>query len=270
MNKYLMTVDGTDITILPYVEPAAPPPQEGLPTMTRHSRGMILVNSPDDVDHDIIITSGYRMSEDDTADIPLEISIIKRLDSSWSCGSNQGGMEHGSTLTAGGTYHAHAITDGATSDVLFSPSSYAPTLPAGYTARKRLGAVIADQACNIRPFLQTGDNFQFLDAIYDVASVTGNVGTSAKTFTLTVPMGIKVQADLAFQANTLSGFSYLSACDQDLGDAKDNDCIFTFGTSSIILRVPVWTDATRRISVKAGTTATMGIYNRGWVDHREG
>lgn len=227
--------------------------------------GMDLINSPADPDNDIIVTAGFRDSHEGSGCITLATSIVKKLDAPWAPGTDAGGMEAGAALMPNRTYHAHAISNGVDGDVIFSPSALAPVLPTGFAARKRLFPVMTDGAGKLRQFLQIDGwcQWRHYDGVH-------SVGTYAKSIALTVPFGIKVLADLAFQAYSSGGFTYLSACDQDLGDATQDDCIFTFGGYSVIQRGCVWTDATGKINVSAGAASTLHLYNRGWFDPRNG
>lgn len=230
--------------------------------------GMTLSNSPGDLEHDILISPGYRRDVANAENIDLEAGLVKQIDAAWAAGNNAGGLDTG-TVAANTTYFLHAIknTSSGVVDVLFSASPTSPSMPAGFTARRRLGAVLTDASANICQFLQTNGWFYYLDAIEDSV---GSVGSTAASVTLSrIPLGIKVRADLSLLCSGGTA-SVLSVCDQDLGDATVNDCIGVFDSSSSIFNIKTLTDNARRINVRASGGGTMYVYTRGWYDERQG
>lgn len=231
--------------------------------------GMTLANAPVDLDHDITISPGQRRNTANTTNMDLAAAITKRIDAAWAAGNNAGGLDTG-TVAANKTYFLHVIKNTTTNvvDVLFSLSPTAPAMPSGYTARRRLGAVLTDANANIHPFLQTGGWFFHLDALPGGGSVA--ISSAAQAVTLAkVPLGIKVIADVAFMASGGSS-NVLSVCDQDLGDATINDCVGVMSASAQIYRLQIMTDAAARVNVRSQNPATMDLFYRGWFDERQG
>lgn len=231
--------------------------------------GMTLANAPVDLDHDITISPGQRRNTANTTNMDLAAAITKRIDAAWAAGNNAGGLDTG-TVAANKTYFLHVIKNTTTNvvDVLFSLSPTAPAMPSGYTARRRLGAVLTDASANIHPFLQTGGWFYHLNALPGGGSVA--ISSAAQAVTLAkVPLGIKVIADVAFMASGGSS-NVLSVCDQDLGDATINDCVGVMSASAQIYRLQIMTDAAARVNVRSQNPATMDLFYRGWFDERQG
>jgi hypothetical protein len=65
-------------------------------------------------------------------------------------------------------------------------------MPATYTYKRRIGAVLTDGSNVLKPFSQNGD--QFLWKTVEVHSRVNNPGTSAVLRTISTPLGIKIDA----------------------------------------------------------------------------
>jgi len=145
--------------------------------------GLTLSNNVGDATNDIDIAAGTCISDDGTTIMTLS-AITKRLDASWAVGTNQGGLDTGAV--ANNTYHLWVINrpDTNVTDVLFSLSASAPTMPANYTKKKLIGAIIRSAGA-ILGFVQTGNMFRLAVGIVDVNAT--NPGTSAVSRTITAP-----------------------------------------------------------------------------------
>jgi hypothetical protein len=113
--------------------------------------------------------------------------------SAWAAGNNNGSLDTGAIAATTG-YHVHLIRkdlDG-TIDVLLSTSATSPTMPSGWTARRRIGSIRTDGASQIVAFTQFGDEVLWDVPFIDV-DVT-NPGTAAALRSLTVPSGLVVTA----------------------------------------------------------------------------
>lgn len=100
-------------------------------------------------------------------------------------------------------YHVFAIgkTDG-TSAFLGSLSPSAPTLPTGYTLKRRIGSFKTDGSAHILPFLQNGDKFQWTTLIAETPGSGAGPTTQAL---LGVPTGVVVTAILTCAVTATSG-----------------------------------------------------------------
>lgn len=231
--------------------------------------GMTLANAPVDLDHDITISPGQRRNTANTTNMDLAAAITKRIDAAWAAGNNAGGLDTG-TVAANKTYFLHVIKNTTTNvvDVLFSLSPTAPAMPSGYTARRRLGAVLTDANANIHPFLQTGGWFYHLNA-FESAQIDFNPNVSFSVTLDKMPLGIKVIADISFLTAGGSA-AVLSVCDQDLGDATINDCVGVYGAAATVFNIKILTDAARRINLRSSGGGNVYVYSRGWFDERQG
>jgi hypothetical protein len=182
--------------------------------------GFGLANNGVDAVNDIDIAAGAARSDDNSVDI-VGAAMTKRLDANWAVGTNQGGLDAGTKANTTG-YHLFAILrpDTGVVDVLFSTSATAPTMPANYTKKRRIGWVRTDGGGNIRAFKQRGDLFRWVTPPLDVNAA--NPGTARVLRTLTVPSGIEVTARLAVDARRGATNSDLVICPPDQTDQSPN------------------------------------------------
>lgn len=239
--------------------------------------GMILTNNAGDTTNDIDISAGTARAAN-TTNINLS-AITKRLDAAWAVGTNQGGLDTGSI--GNGTYHVHAIKrmDTLVTDVLFSLSVGAPTLPTGYTVSRRIGAFVR-AAGAIVPFIHDDNRFTLKVPVRDSAA---NPGTAAVTRTLaSIPTGIRVEAilehairDLTTDFETYGLLSDLSITDSvpsvSLRDAMTFD---PGGSANTIGRAPrnIMTNTSAQIRSRLSASnadITEDIITYGWIDNRD-
>jgi hypothetical protein len=155
--------------------------------------GLALSNGTD-TEHDITIASGYCIDSTGTYVLRLTSPITKQLDAAWTNGTNAGGMQVGSTISATTEYFAWIIrrdSDGTT-DVVWSPSSTAPTLPSGYTYKRLLRGIRTNSSSNIvnSQWLITdvvNDRSATMFVSYEVAA-GGYGGTATSGFYRTRPL----------------------------------------------------------------------------------
>jgi len=216
------------------------------------------------------------------ANLVLTSAITKSL-SAWVAGTGNGGLDTGA-VGNNTWYHVHLIrkiSDGSI-DALISTSATSPTMPSGYEARRRIGAIKTDGSAQIVAFSQNGDEFIWDAAVIDVDD--DNPGTSAVTRTLTVPTGVKVlayisvggytgsnsfttvisaldisdQAGQAYATAALSGFP-ASGAQSGAGNGWSFDTMYVRTNTSAQIR--------SRLSA-SGASDRLGIVTRGWIDDR--
>ncbi len=241
-----------------------------------HIDGLILSNNVGDANNDIDISIGAARDGGNTADMVLAASITKRLDAGWTVGTNQGGLDTGAEANST-WYHVWLIKrpDTGVVDALFSTSASAPTMPANYTLKRRIGAVYNTSGGTIRAFKSTGDFFLWIAPVEDIGGTTISSGTP-QNFTLSaVPLGVRclvfinylVQCDTANPAlysyspeagdtTPSSPSAYIS----DLGAGQN----FAFGA------VQVLTDTSARIRMNSigGTDVIVYASSLGYFDQR--
>jgi hypothetical protein len=143
----------------------------------------------------ISVDDGIATDAAGTVMMSLDGPMVKTT-SAWSAGAGGGGMDTG-TWTGVRTYHWFVIHNPTTmvTDVLFSISATAPTLPTGFTKFRRIGSAQTNLAPNWLKFSQDGDYFT-LDT--PVAFSMINPGTAEFIMSLlgAVPAGIRTEARL--------------------------------------------------------------------------
>lgn len=233
--------------------------------------GLTLSNNGSDATNDIDIAVGYAASDSATPELmTLGTAITKRLDAGWSVGTNQGGLDTGSIANT--TYHVFLIqrSDTGVVDALFSTSATAPTMPANYDRKRRIGSIIRESAA-IVSFNQMGDVFRR-------ASVNAISGTTPYTSLLTnmlTPLGIQTQPIFRVNGNTAaSGACFVSADSAAVGSATT--AVFNAGSGAQMhlyqVIAPIFTTNTSSQIYTAmagsGTITTFAIVTLGWIDIR--
>ena len=153
--------------------------------LTYLNKPITIANNSVDADNDIDFTAGNFQFADGSGQAVLS-AMTKRLDASWTAGTNQGGLFSGNK--ANNTwYHCYAIknlTSGVV-DAGYDISPTSPTLPAGYTKYKYQGSVLTNVSGNIIAFTQNNNEFKWTAPFSE--NFDANITTSNKTLTLTVP-----------------------------------------------------------------------------------
>ncbi|MGE8349294.1 MAG: phage tail protein [Pseudomonas protegens] len=123
------------------------------------------------------------------------ITGVLQAAGSWTAGTGGNKLDTGSRA-ANSWYHVFLIrrNEGGEADLLFSMSSAAPAVPAGYELVMRLKgrALRTDGAANIAPFINYGNSTDWKNLPSDMT--LSAVATSSHTVTISVPPGIRVRA----------------------------------------------------------------------------
>lgn len=224
------------------------------------------------------------MATDDGNTTSMSIAAFTKTTASFVAGSGNGALDTGVSLGSASTwYHLWLIsTAGGLTDILMSLSATAPTMPATYTLKRRIGSAKLDGSKNWTLFLQTGNEFMWDTPPASDISAT-NPGIVAITQTLTVPTGVKVQAILNAKVYNGTGsqtnawlLSDLSQSDiapsataSPLGSVISGNTTATATTAGAQVRV--WTNTSAqirsRLNISGAADATVAI-TIGWVDTR--
>jgi hypothetical protein len=190
--------DGTDIIILNPEKPFFD--SRNLSSATETLSGVALlpkqitISNGTDTDHDIDFTAG-NFQFDDGSGQAVATALTKQIDAVWSEGDNLGGLDTG-TVAVDSTYHMFAIhnpTSGI-SDALFSVS-LSPTMPSGYTKKKRVASLVTDGAANIRNGIYRFQNNGAYIFTYNISIAiingSGNFPLTLTNITIPTPRDIK-------------------------------------------------------------------------------
>lgn len=238
------------------------------------SFGLTLSNNTSDATNDIDIAAGARWDVGRTARMLLSAGVTRQLDVAF--GSGNGGRFD--TAIANGTWHVFLISNGTLVNVGFS-QSLNPTgtanYPSGYTLYRRIGIILRESG-TIIPFQQTLAEFLRKATVLDV-SITHST-TSAVTTTLSVPVGVKVEALMNVScagdgAGNMGGV-YLSSLDvNDEPPSNTAAPLVSAGTmaSSAVasgnpVRVRTNTSAQIRRRTGSASAAVTRIATLGWID----
>lgn len=238
-----------------------------------HRSGLTLSNNGTDPTNDIDIGTGSARNIANTANMDLVSALTKRLDANWVLGTGNGGLDTGSK-TNNTTYHVFLIMNGVeVVDVLFSTSYASPTMPGGYTHKRRIGAVRVDGAGTIRPFLhvQLGrrNSFYYKTPVLDV-DVT-NLSTTRVNYTLaSVPTGFRLEAIVNVFASGAGG-RHVYVSNPDLADLAPSATVAPlfelYAETDRAQRAGLLTDASGNISARCDTSSTsFRVAVLGWVD----
>ena len=193
---------------------------------------------------DIDIATGSCRSDDDTYDIVLTSALTKLGTASFTAGSSQGGLDTGSSLSANTWYHIYAIANPVTdaSDVVMTSTYGNPSLPSGYTKKKRIASRKTNGSSQFIQWI-AHDDLVYYATVGSPATISGS-GTGENTITLDVPTGIRTYAyynivgdtagvniylyptDVSNQSPTTTG-SPLSSHGDGAGAVRDSGSVLT-------------------------------------------
>ncbi|MCZ7855998.1 hypothetical protein O9X81_05175 [Agrobacterium salinitolerans] len=236
-----------------------------------HISGLTLSNNATDAVNDIDIAPGE--AADDGA-LPwcmvLSSVLTKRLDAVWAVGSGNGGRDTAAAI-ANDTYHVFLIqrSDTGVVDALFSLSATAPTMPANYDRKRRIGSIIRSGG-TILAFTQRGDHFDLVTSQTDRSSTAAQ---SLTLLTLSVPTGIVVEPKITMtqQQNAVGNVQTRVA---SAGDPILSGTVTTAAgeVDYAFFNGGIFTDTSGRIqfsvTIFSGSVSLNALGTKGWIDQR--
>ena len=125
------------------------------------------------------------------APTPAYTKLLSGL-SAWAAGDTNEGLDTGA-LTFPTWYFCYAIYNPTTklADYLFTANLGSPALPAGYTKKEYIGAVYRETLALIRRFIQTGNQFNWYDIVFEFTILPPMAPTPS---TVTIPNSIALKA----------------------------------------------------------------------------
>ena len=232
--------------------------------------GLAMSNGTD-ATNDIDIAIGAAASDDaaiaNREIISLTAAITKRLDAAWAVGTGNGGLDTGAIANT--TYHVFVIANPTAGvvDAIFSTSATAPTMPSGYTKKRRIGSIVRASGA-ILLFTQTATHFVLTTPVLDGSAVAVNV--TAVLQVMSVPLGIKVMwhGHVRYEpgANELL---YVSSPDAtDAAPSATLAPLSTFGgiSTDSVQRLSIRTDTSAQIRFRANAAGSAYMATLGWED----
>lgn len=225
----------------------------------------------------VIDTAAGVADSDDVAATMMSLSaFVKNANAAWAVGSGNGCLDSGSALAASTWYHLFVIarTDTGIVDELCSTSATSPTLPAGYSKKRRIGSFKTDGSTHILGFSQVGDKFMWATPVQDVNLTIPD--TDGHLVSLSVPSGVICDALLTGHYATSGSGSpilYLSSPQQtDLpaGGAGGGYTAQINGTNLTSFQVAITTNTSQQVRYRAqdATSTTLLMWTNGWIDTR--
>lgn len=224
------------------------------------------------------VSTGAARSEDagQTQRLQMTTTFTKSL-SPWAVGSGNGSLDVATVLSSS-WYHVHLIRrdSDAAMDILISLSATAPTMPSGWTARRRIGSFLTNGSSQITPFVQNGDLFTWDAQVNDVG--VANPGVAAVTRALTVPTGVVVYPVVAWSMqNATTTVVQLLVSPLSIADNAPSATLYTLTTTGtlnstptcVVSDIPTNTSAQVRTRLSAsGASDTLRGITLGWIDPR--
>lgn len=236
------------------------------------------VSNGTDTTNDLNIAAGVCRDSTDSYNIVCA-AMTKQLDANWAAGTNQG-MRYSGAAIANTTYHLYAVaTADGTQDYYAHTSASEATALAALQAETGGSAYIFARrifsfprvSASIVQFSQLGDDVLLKTAVLDVNNTADH--TTAANATLTVPVGIKVEAKLLAKIATSAAGEGVLVTSPDVTDAAPNA---SAAPGMNVITAPAWTplppirtntSAQVRYRASASTVDTL-IVTQGWIDRR--
>lgn len=224
------------------------------------------------------VAAGTARDDTDVGFLNLTSTMTKST-SSWAAGNNNGGLDTG-TIASGTWYMVFVIGKGNQDsvDVLFSTST-SPTMPTGYTLKRRIGAVLTDGSSHFTKWYQVGDEFWWDVPVRDVNA--SNPGIAAVTRTLSTPNLIVCKAMMWVGSSATasaddSAAIYISSLNvADTAASVSCASFYSFDSANITYQggaqVVCWTNTSSQVRSRlqiSGVSTALYIVTLGWVDQR--
>jgi hypothetical protein len=216
----------------------------------------------------LTLSSGVCVDDTRTAVLSLVAGTINFA----TVGAN--GLDAGA-LASNTPYHIFAIgkTDGSTA-LLASLSASSPTMPSGYTLKRRIMSIkTAVGAATIPNFIQAGDEFLWSASVSVAVTATVTAVVISQSLANGLPTGIQVDAKfraLASQTSTCGVLFY--PLDQDaqvFQTPAGNVSLAWVGNAQAAGEFTIRTDTSGQVGIVSNATGCFySIAGFGWVDTR--
>jgi hypothetical protein len=212
---------------------------------------------------------------DDTGSVMLVLAASRtKTAAPFAAGAGGGGLDTGSMITGTGAwYHTFLIgkADGTT-DILFSLSATAPTMPGGFVYKRRIMCVAFMSTNTWIKMWQDGDTFLFDSHFTSVNNVTMTAETR-QGFALAVPPGILVEAIINAMIHHPSLAVYVRIDNPSVADASTasghHQLIMQVAGSYVSTQLRVRTNAAQQVTAKmTNGNGQIWINVIGYVDRR--
>ena len=246
------------------------------------SNPITISNNATDANNDIDFSAGNFQFSDGSGQVTAT-AMTKRLDATWSAGTNQGGLLNGTAVpkAINSTYHCYKIYNPTTgvedSAFLLGVAGTAPdptsVLPSGYTKFEDRGSILTDGSGNIRPFTQDKKYFTLTTPVLSQSlTLTANTRGS---YAITTPLGKRTNANI-HGTNVKNGSAYSQTWISDL-NTTDIDPVLNGGFETLKGNMTyssdneIWrkTNLTSQIGIRTNNSTSsteIKIVTMGWED----
>ncbi len=245
--------------------------------------GCTIANATGDATNDITIAAGVCRDSTNTVDITVAaMATGKQLDANWAPG-DAAGMRNSAAGIADTTYHLYAVAkaDG-TQDIYAHTSTTVATVitalqaesgGASYVYARRIGSIVRSSAA-ILAFTQVGDSFRWKAPPRDIN--TSSLTTSSTTNTLTIPVGLVLEARLncfASHASSQSNVYIRALTETDDPPSASNAPVATLRATAsgagTTVQANVFTNTSAQVAARAdNSSTTLVVATVGWRDAR--
>ena len=234
--------------------------------------GLMLSNNATDTANDITIAPGECRDDTNSADIVIGSALTKQLDVAWAVGTSAGGRDTGAI--ADGTWHVFVIKNPTTGvcDALFSTSLLTPTMPSGYTQKRRVGSLVRAITGfgGFIQFRQLGDYFQIYSPAADITDGQSTGGVQNYLIP-SVPSGFKVYCDFTGYGYTTGSTCQIRIYDPDTANSTITMAGIAASTLTTV-QFSLWLNNNRTMSIAVPSNPSgvvhFTIYTLGWTDTR--
>ena len=246
------------------------------------SNPITISNNATDANNDIDFSAGNFQFSDGSGQVTAT-AMTKRLDATWSAGTNQGGLLNGTAVpkAINSTYHCYKIYNPTTgvedSAFLLGVAGTAPdptsVLPSGFTKFQDRGSILTDGSGNIRPFTQDKKYFTLTTPVLSQSlTLTANTRGS---YAITTPLGKRTNANI-HGTNVKNGSAYSQTWISDL-NTTDIDPVLNGGFETLKGNMTyssdneIWrkTNLTSQIGIRTNNSTSsteIKIVTMGWED----
>jgi len=264
---YKVVYDGTDFVLI------------GKNPSTTSTVGQSLLPNPitisngTDAAHDIDFTAG-NFQFDDGSGQSVATALTKQIDASWVAGNNAGGLDTGA-VAIDEIYYMFAIYNPTTltSDFLFSLSATSPTLPSGYTKKKKIASLTTDGSGNIRNgsyVFNPNGSYAF---IYNspISFSTTTLATTRTAIPMDCPPNTSVRINAKYQDNDASAGNVIifDSNRVDAAPTLSNSTLVTNNNLLAIIQDFFIVDSSSQLFYRAedSTAILFEVANLGWFDN---
>lgn len=242
-------------------------PSYQVPALRGYLGGCVMSNDGGNP-NTVIDTAACQATSDDAA-IAMVLAAFTKSTGAWAVGTGNGCLDTGAVGNST-WYHLYVIerVDTGVVDQLCSISATAPTMPASYTKKRRIGSFKTNGSAQIYAFTQLGDQFIWGSAQIEASGLT--VSIAPATITLGgVPAGVSVLALTRGYASAGTAWFFLLYSTFETDNISGNWSLVGAANALSGGQFSVTTNTSGQVKV-VSSAISVGLFmaTYGWVDTR--